>query len=672
MVEIADLSHLEPVADRIARVVERPASLWVSGAPGSGRGELSRRVLTRVKQGVVLDLVSLKEPDAALHALLQAAATMGERERRAKAATEDGTLFERARGVAEVLAANGTILLVNVPGSWRLVGEPRDGESREADGGDWQAFQAARARELLQGFLNADGARIVLFTARDFSPSALSWDPKDKYIPLRDVRAKVDVLHNAEFWGDYAEFAEALARELDGNDAFISPFELRLAVGLVALGQALDRVVRALYSGGSLNALGELLEDALRDPKHEDLRRPLFRLALARGAIQRKALVDIASPPARHQPLLTTCIGYGHDEIRVTESVRLTLLEHLGRFAADEVESAHLDFAQHHAQHDGAVAPQDAAGMFAVTNWLEKAHHLAHSGERGREQWEALELKCREFYLDRARALSIEERDYIHAAQMYEKYVGFAPGDAYGWHYLGFNLDRANERLDRAEEGLRKAVDIDKGNPWWNSRLVTFLIRRARFRNASAEWRAALRRVDPDGRRVRENTRLAMHFHRWVVQDWLEYGEVAEARSAFDVIPPIVVRTEYHLRRLGERLEDIEEALKLGDSVYPEYIDIERRWQRPFVLPRAFNGKQLVKWFPGRVVTADATGVTLLVATTDKSRMVVNHLDASEWAAAGWGASPAESNGYFVEVGVYGDHELKIMPLATFRREFST
>jgi tetratricopeptide (TPR) repeat protein len=650
---IANLTPLDNLSEQVANATDERHLVWVTGGLGSGRTELARRIQQHASDAVVVELVPLAEADAPLHGLLQAASWLASREARAAAASETGTILERAKRVGQALASEGKLLLLLVPASWQLGPEP----SEEPD----QHFQAEKARELLQGFAQADDLRVVLFTSRDFSPSALSLEPDSQY-PLPSLHANAEVLNDDSFWGNYASAARAVSRELSTTSATLSPLELRLSVGVAALGAHTQQIRKAWRSPDCVRNLAQLLRDALALPANQQVRRPLFRFALARKSLPKSFLSTFAEAPPEHLPLFTSCIGYGDSDIRITETVRLTLLDSLAELNRAEATPAHAALAAHHKQLDGALAPQDAVSERA-SHWLEKAHHLAHGGAATQAEWLGLELKSREFLLDRARSLSIERQDYSGAAAVYERYVALAPKDAYGWHYLGFNLDKANEKLDRALECYRKAVDLDQGNPWWNSRQVTFLIRRSRVSEAEVEWKNALQRVDPDGRRVLSSPWLAMHFHRWVAQSWMDFGETEAASAALDAIPTSTLLSLEPLRQLAKRIEDAKEALDLGDSVYPRYIDAAARWLEPLVLPREHNGKHLKDWYPGRVLSYENEKVRILFATRDKARLIVNSVPAADWAKVGWCSSPEEAVPYFVEIGLYGDSDMRILPL---------
>lgn len=363
--------------------------------------------------------------------------------------------------------------------------------------------------------------------------------------------------------------------------------------------------------------------------------------------------------------MLSRCISSEADVVRVGERVRRLLLP-LTRPSSNSAEAAaHCDLASFHHGLDGALSVEHARGT-QVLNWLEKVHHLGHSGARGAKEWASLNLTAREFFWDRARALSIGQRDYSAAAAVYQQCISKVDAeDDSAWHYLGFNLDLAGGHRQRAEEAFREAIRLEPNNPWWNGRLVTFLIEQSRFRAAESEWRALQEQVDPDGTQVRKGPSLALNVHRWVVQAWLNSGEVERARKVFDDIPPDVVALSPKLQRLRQHLGDAEEVRQLGEPVYPADTPVELRWKQPLYLdPVDARGQPLQAWFPGRVVRAVAHGIRVVVATPEPSpesrQLVVKDLARDEWRKA-TGTASLPRVGTFIEVGTYQDGRLRIV-----------
>ena len=99
---------------------------------------------------------------------------------------------------------------------------------------------------------------------------------------------------------------------------------------------------------------------------------------------------------------------------------------------------------------------------------------------------------------------------------------------------------------------------------------MTFLIGHGTLEEARKAWSAALAALDPDGDRMKESSWLAMHLHRWVARRWLALGYVAEARGVLAEIPRRWIESEDELRGIEHLVQDAEESLRLGESVYPE------------------------------------------------------------------------------------------------------
>ena len=260
--------------------------------------------------------------------------------------------------------------------------------------------------------------------------------------------------------------------------------------------------------------------------------------------------------------------------------------------------------------------------------------------------------------LDRGRALSLQGH-YKLAAAVYSRCLErLGPDDAYAQHYFGFNLDRAGSSRDQAEQALRRAVELDPSNPWWNTRLVTFLIEQTRFLEARNEWLSAIDRVDPTGETVERSPWLARHMHRWVVSEWLDHAEVEFAREVFEGIPRQIVEQDLVLSRLAQRLADAEEAQALGETIYPPYVPSEERWKGPRVVPQtSADGSALRAWYPGRIAEANDNTVAVVFATADldpeKRRVMIRELSADDWKRAAR-RPPASAKG-FVEIGSYED-----------------
>ncbi len=521
--------------------------------------------------------------------------------------------------------------------------------------------------------LKVPGLKVVLLTGGSTESLARMLDLSEfesQQMRLGRARLWKGALDDIQGWGPYAKAAARVREALQpqfNKSLNLTPLQLRLLVGLVALGDSPEEALQdaAPGYGNTLNLerLLKRLDLQLNQPENAPLQRGVLRFAQARYPLPKQVALSLAELPPQNAPLLTDCLAYGGVLLRMPESVRWHLLGPASRTMVDA--SVHDRLAKHYQSLDGVTDPlQLQAG--SVVPWLEKVHHLAHSGPAGALQWNAQKLLARDFYWDRARALSIEQRDHVAAAALYKQCIDKFGEDDYSCHYYAFNLDRAGEQPEHIDWGYRRAVHHARDNPWWNSRLVTFLISQARYQDAEQEWMEALDRVDPDRVRIREDERLALNFHRWVVRAWLDNGEISRARKAFDEIPDELIAKDAGLRNLAWRLEDAEEALELGESVYPAGLPVPERWRRPdAVSPVAPDGSPLQGWFPGRILEADPEQVTVVLAVPEpepqKRRVIRTSLSAEEWQQyGGWGLLP-EVTGFFILVR-YQSGEARLIP----------
>lgn len=181
----------------------------------------------------------------------------------------------------------------------------------------------------------------------------------------------------------------------------------------------------------------------------------------------------------------------------------------------------------------------------------EKVHHAAHGTTP--DLWEKQRLVAPEQYWERGRALSYLG-EYARAAEVYLRGTVAFPNDAYSWHYLGYNLMRAEGDPAAIEAAYRRAVALDSTNAWWNGRLVQHLIAKRHFAVAASEWRASVQRVDPDGERLRESDWLGEQLHQHVADAWFKAGQVQKAEEVLQAIPSRITERSESLRALQQKL----------------------------------------------------------------------------------------------------------------------
>jgi len=652
MPEISDLSHLVSVVDRTREHLERSRRAVVLGGLGSGRTTLTKKLSEQLPNGVVASFLDLDETDVISSALLEVAAFLPADRREAVFRIDDAaaagvgySVALTAQRLTEELVQGGRTLILRLPNSWNTL-ERRDS--------DWRAISGRRARELLGGLLGNPDLPVGLIASDSFPWRSLGIVASVQ--PLQQPRAELAVLEDDERWGSYLQAARSLLAALrHPPENRCSPVALRLAVGAVALGADTARI-SALMTGRPVNAISGIwneLNAHLNEGVSAALRTAIGRLLPLRRPVAREQLLDIVNVPEEHAPLVTECLGYG-DPVRVSGLVRRRLQACLD-VRHDELEPAYAGYSQYFESLDGTSSPWTSDDL---TAWSEKVHHLGRAGATAQDAWTQQELPSPDLYWDRARYLSMVCRDYKAAAAVYERGVSVFNGDAYGWHYLGWNLHRAGLRREDAERAYRTAVDLEPDNPWWNGRLVTFLIEQGRPVAARDEQDAALDRVDPSGEGERSDAWLAENLNYWIAAAWLDAGFVEDAMSSLDPVSDEVVRESQRLRELASELADAVEADLLGEAIYPPGWDHGLRWREPILLPRENKkGARLQRWYPGRVLGASEDEVRIFYADpgADESlrRLLYTRIRRDEWRAHGCG-HPEDAQGY-VELGCYAD-----------------
>jgi hypothetical protein len=660
MIQIEKYLELEPPRRQVLDALDEGRNrIWVVDKAGSGGTKMASDLAGNLKESAAVAMLPpADDVDAPIHGLYQLASYLEADTRRSIIEEEPGTsLGERARLVAQKLLHAGRILILVAPASWRTQDAKDDAEGHA---------RASRARELIDGLLGEASLPTVIFSSANLYPPSSTFKP----IQLPLLHLPPSVLEDATGSDRYVEAAHALQTALERRSLRITPVQIRLAVGVIALGDRADDVVGALETPGrpghSLSnpmPLARRLLEQLETTECQGLRAGLRRLAQSRYPLPRNTAIALAGLPDEHRSLIVDCVGSGDDTVHLLEHLRHALLR--GLSGEDRYADAHDALAEYHETQDGARDPS-ALPHERTLHWLEKVHHSAHGSASSRRKWYEQSLRARDFHWELAWSLSVEERDYGAAAEVYRAVLDQFGPDGYTCHYLAYNLDHAGKEPNVVEDMYRRAVEMDPANPWWNSRLVTFLIDQARFRAARAEWSEALERVDPEGVRVANSPWLAKHLHVWVVMAWLEYGQVEPAREAFDVIPAHVVENDDQLKELKLRLEDAKEAEALGESVYPASTPMKDRWRGPRVVPgENHSGAVRVAWYPGRIVDAAEDGVTLVVATPeqdrDERRVIARQMTREEWLESA--RFPPEQAKGFVEVGSFADGTVQILPL---------
>jgi tetratricopeptide (TPR) repeat protein len=644
MVKAADPKIVELAADRLLSSLKQPgAVVWVQSDPAAPISDLIERVCGELKGPVLVEPPPVNDADAALHALLQATAPLGRAT--IEAALSAGSLHDAAFLTGTRLADSDRVLLLRLPASWEIMAR--------SDSPDRELFHE-RALSVLQGLRDASTLRLALFSSRAAEAvlRRLALGRATPTIRLGPAEPPEGAFDAPLRWGAYDHAARKVRDALTKKPARLNRTQLGLVVGLVAWGddaEALVSQLTTLEGGASLDSLGQRFAALLARADAAPLRDGLLRYAHARYPLKTEDALAIAALPPEHAPFLTECAGSlvnGH--VRLDEFIRAALTVPSTQGDAE----TRYRLGQRYQAMDGEAHPAATTGA-TMLPWLEKTHQFGHAGELGAEAWSKIELPAREFYWDRARSLSIEHKRYLEAAEVYRACAERFPDDDYAWHYYAWNLDKVGRRAGEVEKGFRQAVAQNESNRWWNSRLVTFLIGQGRFQDAERAWRDALDRLDPSRVFIRQDEALSCNVHRWIVEEWLEAAEVARARRVFDQIPRELVERIPELAVLEWRLLDAEEAVALGESVYPAGMPMEDRWRKPARVPEEGpGGARLTGWYPGAVVSASEEGVALVFATTEEDiserRVIRVELSADGWRERADFCAPEEAQGFVV------------------------
>lgn len=625
---------LQKQVGEIAKELRSPGvKLAIHAAIGAGRHSVAKR-LSKVMDVAVVELPPFNDLDAPLHGLIQLAGYAG----RVDAVLDgsQGDPLKEIREAAHALASADRALIILMP-------VPPERLPREAD-----TATRHRIERMLIELVNVPSLRLAVLATPDTRLRA----GFTRTVEMEAPRIGAPQIRAEDLPEEFAAAANALRGWMEKTKWASTPLEARLQVGLIALGERPEAV------GLRLQALARKMIQQLQQ-RWPTLKVAVHRLLLARRALPISEVSKISGVEPRWQPLLTACIGYGDVEIRVPELTRHMLLEAL---KADDsaIEDAHGALAQHHESLDGARSLRGLQQEQAI-NWMEKVHHLALGGGGCAVKWSEQEPAGREQLWTRARHLSRDHHQYVEAAGIYRSCIERFGNDPYSSHYLAYNLERARGELESIHQGYEYAAAEDPENPWWQQRWIRFLIAFGTIAAARNAWQQAIRSIDPDGRKMRNSPWLALNLHFWVARRWIAVGRLADAREVISEIPERWLEQEAELRGLVQVLATQEQALRLGESVYPASTPLASRWEIPRGLRPTRAGKSLRQWAPGRVIEASSAAVTVVVAPTpDEAQQLT--FKAEEWSSLS--GELAEDAAGFFELGTYEDgvEVLKFVP----------
>lgn len=247
-----------------------------------------------------------------------------------------------------------------------------------------------------------------------------------------------------------------------------------------------------------------------------------------------------------------------------------------------------------------------------------------------------------------------------------------APKNDLYHHYRALSLDVLGVKPDEVEREYRQAIAINPLNPWWHSRLVSFLVIRGRLEEAREAWdRAIALLVSPDSA---PDLALYRDLHLEVARVLLHRVELEFARTVLDQVPHALRRYLPSYDALRDRLEVLTAAEEYGSFVPEQFL--RRDWWRagPFLLPPTSEGRRLHHWVIGRVEAVSKDVVALQVAEVTAEVLADEGARprTADTAVSRRSLERRDSGvpmrgvevGDFVELGFYGDDRAELTTLS--------
>lgn len=536
-------------------------------------------------------------------------------------------------------AADAHVLLAYVPRSWfRRPQDPRrslpDNPTSVLDAlldPELDTVVAASETHTFERRLKVLADELPLPAA---APGYLS-DPARWASDVFDIDLARDALHLSELAGDLAT-----ARP---------PLVLDLGVACLSLG--CPEVIQALRKPDAYPDLVAWLRQKVKT--EHGWSGALGRLGLPRFPVPESVLLEATGALADPQRVIAQCLVQRHGAgLRAHEALREVV-----RASRREPE-AHRRLMEHHAESVAASSPREAAQEGSLLSLLETEHHGAHAGPAIPAPAHPL---SRLIKYERAWSWSYEFKEHTAAASLYEDLLREDPGDAYSHHYLAWNLDQAGKDGRTARREYQQAIDLERDNPWYNSRYITFLRDNGFRRDARDAWQRAKQHVLTGS--WASKIKLPIHFHYWIARSAIDVGDLDLARDVLGTLTTHDVDKYKRLSELREELAQYEEIARLGEPVYPAEVPVSERWGAPQLLPdqravKSTRGKssrliqaRLVDWHPGRVHSIENGTVTLVLSDrAEKSLFIVEVSEGRLEKIAG--GVPAQV-GRFLEYGIY-------------------
>lgn len=629
MTQTVTLAGVEQaVQQTLQALADGSTTVALTGPAGAGKSAALRTLHERKSFAQFKNIVLVAPPeaehaDAGLVGLVELAAQLDHTKLLDEVKRPDITWQGKIDSVTRVLKqqAKNTLLLLDGPFL------PQGGEYISSIFED-------RTADLTRTLLAAPGLSKVVATDR----SALL---QAQEIVVSPRSNPIEVLA-AEHWGSLADSAQAVLHAGGQALAGLSPLDLRLRVGLVAVGE--DASAQATQRSAP-HKLVRILLERLGSGSHT-LRKVLGRLAVFRTSIDEYGLSDVGVPEldSLSQALVKQVLLFGPPaQLRLHEAIAREAIQEQWLTAHESREAHGIAAHYHHVRFERASERHHIRD--AVRNELEEIHHLTQAGDARKllarsiffvEQYDAL-----------GKALS-QQRNYPDAIPAYERALAHNPADAYAHHYLAYNLDILAQDPLRVEQEFRKAIQYRQDHVWYRGRLINFLLTRGRVTEAHDEWEQALAVLLPSGPST--DSRLYEELHGETARLLLHRGQLDFAWEVLEDVPR-AMREGLPWYRALRRLHDRLRAAARDEEVFPPHLSEEARRNGPHLLHFESDKQRIERWMPGRISAADEDGVHIRVArlspdeqdieflwydlTLEEYRELAQHLRGRELLPAG-------------------------------------
>ena len=459
--------------------------------------------------------------------------------------------------------------------------------------------------------------------------------------------------HASRDWAN-GEFSQTLlagaAEQLLRKQYLNSRLEIRLAVGLVALGEDLKVIDKELERYQCVRTLLDMFWN---------LSTPWLRSAWQFLANSRQPIIQfensssvpdlnflnkkIGVPTPLEQDILKHCLGFERDG-------RLVLHEETMQSLPEYVET----------DREIAAAVVEAneiwTAYFRDTEqpWLTIESELHRDFQQLASGVLPDAFIFQDQYALAGRFLSRNFRLFAQAAACYEKAIELDPEDAYSHHYLAYNRSRMGAlRSDLVVSEFEQAIALEPNNVYWYPRYISWLVRNGQFIKARSYWDRAVEET----RDIRDNYNYYDVLHREVFRATIFVDYELSHRIVEDLGQS--VRDIDRFRRM-KLLTDLHRLADQHCDVVPTSVVAKAQKLRllgPHLLPPSYKGVPLEGWYVAKVDEKTNETLFLICGRYEGGKESFFTLDLS---LTDFQSSQRDTNfedicpGRFLEVGTYG------------------